>query len=163
MRASPHSYGGLSETGYVEGRNVAIEYRWADGKYDRLPALAADLVRYQVNVIAACVTSAPGLAAKAATSTIPVVFQTGGDPVQDGLVTSMNRPGGNITGVSRLAVTLAPKRLELLRELSPQATVIGLLLKPTNPSSALAPQQTAEAARAPGLRLHPFTVTTRRK
>src|SRR5262252_4026590 len=95
---------GLSETGYVDGRNVAIEYRWAEGKYDRLPALAADLVRH-LNVIAACVTSAPGLAAKAATSTIPIVFQTGGDPIKDGLVTSMNRPGGNVTGVSRLAVT----------------------------------------------------------
>jgi len=151
---------GLSETGYVEGRNVAIVYRWADGKYDQLPALAADLVRYQVNVIAACVTSAPGLAAKAATSTIPIVFQTGGDPVEDGLVTSMNRPGRNVTGVSRLAVTLAPKRLELLRELSPQATVIGLLVNPTNPRSELVVQQIEEAARALGLRLHVLKVTT---
>jgi len=150
---------GLSETGYVEGRNVAIEYRWAEGKYDRLPALAADLVRSQVTVIAACVTSAPGLAAKAATSTIPIVFQTGGDPVQDGLVASMNRPGSNVTGVSRLAVTIAPKRLELLRELSPKATVIGLLVNPTNPRSELVVQQIEEAARALGLRLHVLKVS----
>jgi putative ABC transport system substrate-binding protein len=148
---------GLSETGYVEGRNVAIEYRWADGKYDRLPALATDLVRSQVAVIAACVTSAPGLAAKAATSTIPIVFQTGGDPVQDGLVASMNRPGGNVTD---LAVTIAPKRLELMRELSPKATVIGLLVNPTNPRSELVVQQIEEAARAVGLRLHVLKVST---
>jgi putative tryptophan/tyrosine transport system substrate-binding protein len=128
---------GLNETGFVEGRNVAIEYRWADGQYDRLPALAADLVRRQVTVIAASGTSAPGLAAKAATSAIPIVFQTGGDPVQDGLVTSMNRPGGNVTGISRLSVTLEPKRLELLRQLAPKATVIGLLVNPTNPRSKL--------------------------
>jgi len=151
---------GLSESGYVEGRNVAIEYRWADGKYDRLPALATDLVRSQVAVIAACATSAPGLAAKAATSTIPIVFQTGGDPVQDGLVASMNRPGGNVTGVSRLAVTIAPKRLELMRELSPKATVIGLLVNPTNPRSELVVQQIEEAARALGLRLHVLKVST---
>jgi putative ABC transport system substrate-binding protein len=151
---------GLSETGYVEGRNVAIEYRWANGKYDRLPALATDLVRSQVAVIAACATSAPGLAAKAATSTIPIVFQTGGDPVQDGLVASMNRPGGNVTGVSRLAVTTAPKRLELMRELSPKATVIGLLVNPTNPRSELVVQQIEEAARALGLRLHVLKAST---
>ena len=151
---------GLNESGYIEGRNVAIEYRWADGKYDRLPALAADLVRSQVAVIAASGTSAPGLAAKAATSTIPIVFQTGGDPVQDGLVTAMNRPGGNVTGASRLAVTLAPKRLELLRELSPKATVIGLLVNPTNPRSGLVVQQVEEAARALGLRLHVLKAST---
>jgi putative tryptophan/tyrosine transport system substrate-binding protein len=151
---------GLSETGYVEGRNVVIEYRWADGQYDRLPALAADLVRHQVSVIAACTTSAPGLAAKAATSTIPIVFQTGGDPVQDGLVTSMNRPGGNVTGVSRLSVTLAPKRLELLRELAPRGTVIGLLVNPTNPRSELVVQQMEEPARALGLRLHVLKAST---
>ena len=151
---------GLSEIGYVEGRNVAIEQRWADGQYDRLPALVTDLVRYQVTVIAACSTSAPGLAAKAATSAIPIVFQTGGDPVQDGLVTSMNRPGRNVTGVSRLSVTLAPKRLELLRELSPRATVIGLLVNPTNPRSELVVQQMEEPARALGLRLHVLKAST---
>jgi putative ABC transport system substrate-binding protein len=151
---------GLGETGYVEGRNVAIAYRWAEGKYDRLPALAADLVRSQVTVIAACTTSAPGLAAKAATSTIPIVFQTGSDPVQDGLVASMNRPGRNVTGVTRLAVTIEPKRLELLHELSPKATVIGLLVNPTNPRSELVVQQIAEAARPLGLRLHILKAST---
>jgi putative ABC transport system substrate-binding protein len=144
---------GLNETGFVEGRNVAIEYRWADGLYDRLPALAANLIRHQVTIIAASGTSAPGLAAKAVTSAIPIVFQTGGDPVQDGLVTSMNRPGGNITGVSRLSVTLEPKRLELLRQLAPKATVIGLLVNPTNPRSELVVQRMEEAAGGLGLRL----------
>jgi putative ABC transport system substrate-binding protein len=144
---------GLNETGFVNGRNVAIEYRWAQGQYDRLPALAADLVRRQVTVIAACATSAPGLAAKAATSAIPIVFQTGGDPVQEGLVTSMNRPGANVTGVSRLSVSLEPKRLEFLRELSPKTTVIGLLVNPANPRSELVVRQIDEATLALGLRL----------
>jgi putative ABC transport system substrate-binding protein len=151
---------GLSETGFVESRNVAIEYRWADGQYDRLPALAADLVRYQVTVIAACGTSAPGLAAKAASSAIPIVFQTGGDPVQDGLVASMNRPSRNVTGVSRLSVTLEPKRLEFLRELSPKATVIGFLVNPTNPRSELVVRQVEESARALGLRLRVLKAST---
>jgi ABC-type uncharacterized transport system substrate-binding protein len=150
---------GLNETGFVEGRNVAIAYRWAHGQYDQLPALATDLVRRQVSAIAACATSAPGLAAKAATSAIPIVFQTGGDPVQDGLVSSMNKPGGNVTGVSRLSVTLEPKRLELLRELSPKATVIGLLVNPTNPRSELVIQQMEGPARALGLRLHVLKAT----
>jgi len=144
---------GLNETGFVEGRNVAIEYRWAEGQYDRLPELAADLVRHQVTVIAASGTSAPGLAAKAATSTIPIVFQTGGDSVHDGLVNSMNRPGGNVTGVSRLSVTLEPKRLEFLRQLAPNAAVVGLLVNPTNPRSELVVQQIEEAARVLGLKL----------
>src|SRR5262245_44205551 len=151
---------GLKETGFVDGRNVAIEYRWARGQYDRLPALAADLVRRQVTVIAACATSAPGLAAKAATFAIPIVFQTGGDPVQDGLVTSMNRPGRNVTGVSRLSVTLEPKRLELLNELSPKTTVIGLLVNPTNPRSELVTRQLEEPARALGLRLQVLKATS---
>jgi putative tryptophan/tyrosine transport system substrate-binding protein len=151
---------GLSETGYVEGRNVTIEYRWADGQYDRLPTLAADLVRRQVTVIAACGTSAPGLASKAATSAIPIVFQTGGDPVQDGLVASMNRPGRNVTGVSRMSVALEPKRLELLREFVPKASVIALLVNPTNPRSELVVHQLQEPAGALGIRLHVLKAIT---
>jgi putative ABC transport system substrate-binding protein len=151
---------GLSEFGFVEGRNVAIEYRWADDHYDRLPPLAADLVRNKVSVIAACATSAPGLAAKAATSAIPIVFQTGGDPVQDGLVARMNRPGGNVTGVSRLAVEIVPKRLDLLHKLAPKATMAGLLVNPTNPRSEFVVQQIEEATRALGLRLHVLKVST---
>jgi putative tryptophan/tyrosine transport system substrate-binding protein len=156
----PNFRQGLDETGFVEGRNVAIEYRWADGQYDRLSALAADLVRYPVAVIAACATSAPGLAAKTATSVIPIVFQTGADPVLDGLVTSMNRPGGNITGVTRLSVTLAPKRLELLHELAPRASAIGLLINPTNPRSRLVVQQMEQPARALGVSLHVLEAAT---
>jgi putative ABC transport system substrate-binding protein len=145
---------GLGEAGYTEGKNVAIEYRSAAGQYDRLPALAADLVRRQVAVIAAVGTSAPGLAAKTATSVIPVVFQTGGDPVQDGLVSRMNRPGGNVTGVSRLSVALEPKRLELLHEVVPKATVIGLLVNPLNPRTQIVVQQMWEPAHSLGLTLN---------
>jgi putative ABC transport system substrate-binding protein len=151
---------GLNDTDYVEGRNVAIEYRWAEGQYDLLPALATDLVRRQVNVIAACSTSAPGLAAKAATSTIPVVFQTGGDPVEDGLVVSMNRPGGNITGVSRLSVALGPKRLELLHELVPRATVIAFLVNPANQRSEFLIPQMEGPARTLGLNLRVLKAQT---
>jgi putative ABC transport system substrate-binding protein len=151
---------GLNETGFVEGHNVAIEYRWAEGQYDRLPALAADLVRHQVAVIAASGTSAPGLAAKAVTSATPIVFQTGGDPVQDGLVTSMNRPGGNVTGVTRLSLTLEPKRLEFLRQLAPKATVIGLLVNRTNLRSELVVHQMEEAASTLGLRLQVVKAAT---
>jgi putative ABC transport system substrate-binding protein len=138
--ASSHDYGpmiaafrkSLGETGYVEGRNVIIEYLWADDQYDRLPALAADLVRRQVSVIVAASTPA-ALAAKPATKTIPIVFAIGGDQVRTGLVDSLSRPGGNVTGAAHINVETAPKRLELLHELAPAAKVMGLLVNPTNP------------------------------
>jgi putative ABC transport system substrate-binding protein len=154
---------GLKEAGYIEGRNVAIEYRWAENRFDRLPALAADLVRRQVSVIAALASAAPGLAAKAATSVIPIVFQTGSDPVKDGLVVSLSRPGGNVTGVSRLAVTLGPKRLELLRELVPQARVIAILANPTNRIAELQQLEMQAPARSLGLKLIVLRASTERE
>jgi putative tryptophan/tyrosine transport system substrate-binding protein len=144
---------GLSDTGYVEGQNVAIEFRGAEGHYDRLPALAAELVGRKVDVIVSTGGSPTALAAKSATSTIPIVFRTGADPVELGLVASLARPGGNLTGVNLLADELLPKRLELLSELVPQAGVIALLVNPNNTNSERAMRDGQEAARAKEVRL----------
>jgi putative tryptophan/tyrosine transport system substrate-binding protein len=145
---------GLNETGYDEGRNVLIEYRWAEGHYDRLPALAAELVSRKVAVIVGSAGSVTALAAKAATSTIPIVFETGGDPVALGLVTSISRPGGNVTGVSMLSVDLDGKRIELLHELVPAATVFGVLSNAGNPLFETAARYARTAADTLGLQLH---------
>ena len=144
---------GLSETGYVEGRNVAIEYRFAENQRDRLPALAADLVARKVAVIAATGGANSILAAKAATTTIPIVFTFGADPAQAGFVTSLNRPGGNVTGVSWFSVMLGGKALGLLHEFFPQAAVIALLVNPKNPEAELPQRDTQEAARILGRQL----------
>ena len=152
---------GLNETGYVEGRNVTIEYRWADGQNDRLPALAADLVRRQVNVIAAPGSTPAALAAKAATATIPVIFQVGTDPVAAGLVASLARPAGNVTGVTNINTELVPKRLELLRELIPTANIIALLVNPTSPFITESISKDLQSAtRALGLQLHILNAST---
>jgi ABC-type uncharacterized transport system substrate-binding protein len=145
---------GLGETGFVEGQNIAIEFRWADGQYDRLPALAADLVRHRVAVIVATGGPASGQAAKAATTTIPIVFISGTDPVQEGLVASLNRPGGNATGVNVLLSAMEGKRLGLLREMVPNAAVIGVLLNPAMPTFGSQVDDVQAAARTVGQRLH---------
>jgi putative tryptophan/tyrosine transport system substrate-binding protein len=144
---------GLSETGYVEGQNVAIEYRWAEGRYDRLPALAADLVDSKVELIATSGGTSPALAAKSATLTIPIVFETGADPVERGLVASLARPGGNLTGFAILTAELMPKRLELLSEMIPQAKMIALLANPNNLAAERMMRDVQEAARAKGVQL----------
>jgi putative ABC transport system substrate-binding protein len=144
---------GLSETGYVEGRNVALEYRWAENQYHRLPELAADLVRRQVDVIVA-ITTVAAVAAKSATTTIPIVFEAGGDPVALKLVTSLNRPGGNLTGVSLLNVELGAKRLELLHEVVPAAKIAGLLINPGAPNAETLSKGVQAAAERLGIKLH---------
>jgi len=150
---------GLGETGHVAGQNVTIEYRWADGQFDRLPALAADLVGRRVAVLAAFAPPT-ALAAKSATTTTPIVVFVGGDPVKLGLVASFSRPGGNITGVGGLTIELVSKRLEILRELVPKADSIAFLVNPSNPTSATQIENMQEASRALGLRLHIYRATS---
>jgi putative tryptophan/tyrosine transport system substrate-binding protein len=155
-------YRGLGEVGYVERRNVAIEARWANGQYERLPAMAADLIQRQTTVIVALSTPA-ARAAKAATATIPVVFTTISDPVQMGLVASLNRPGGNVTGVTNLSAEVGPKLLELLREAVPTAKIIALLVNPTNPTAETLSKSLQTAARASGLQLHVLNASTEKE
>ena len=155
---------GLGEVGYVEGQNVSIEYRWAEGRVDRLPALAAELVRSQANVIVALGSTPAALVAKAATSTIPTVFYVGTDPVKIGLVASFSRPGGNMTGVTTLNVQIAGKRLELVHELLPKAAVIVALVNPANPVVAETSERDLLAAsRTLGLELHVLRASTERE
>ena len=155
---------GLHETGYVEGRNVAIEYRWAEGRNDRLAALAAELVRRQVAAIVAAGSTPAALVARAATTTILIVFYIGADPVKEGLVTSLSRPEGNVTGVVTLNVEVAAKRLELLHELVPTATIVALLVNPTNPTLAETITRDLEvAARTLGLQLHVLHASSERQ
>jgi len=150
---------GLSETGYIEDRNITIEYRWAEDHEDRLPGLAADLVRRNVTMIAAAGTPA-ALAAKAATAVIPIVFETAGDPVTLGLVASLNQPGRNVTGVTQLSSELVSKRLGLLHDLIPAAKIIGLLVNPKDPRVGTQSSDMQEAARALGLQIHILNAST---
>jgi putative ABC transport system substrate-binding protein len=150
---------GLSEAGFVEGRNVVIEYRWADGQVDQLPTLAADLVRHQVAVIVAGADTA-ALAAKAATATIPIVFGAGSDPVKQGLVASLNRPGANLTGVTNLNIELGPKRLQMLHDLASVKTRVAALINPTNPSVETITRDLQSTARDFGLELQILFAST---
>jgi putative ABC transport system substrate-binding protein len=152
---------GLRETGYIEGRNVLVDFRWAEGHYERLPTMAADLVRREVNVIAAMGTPAAP-PAKAATATIPIVFRIGVDPVELGLVASLNRPGGNLTGVVSLNVEIEPKRLELLREVVPKANLIALLVNSSSPNAETQSRDMQAAAHTLGLQLHVLGASTER-
>jgi putative tryptophan/tyrosine transport system substrate-binding protein len=152
----------LNEAGYFEGRNVAIEYRWAEGQYDRLPAMAAELARRQVAVIVASGGLTPTLAAKAATSTIPIVFSSVDDPVKAGLAISLNRPGRNATGMSLFTGVLAAKQLELLRELVPKAVAVAVLVNPDNPNTESHLHEMQEAARVLGLKLHVLSARSER-
>jgi putative tryptophan/tyrosine transport system substrate-binding protein len=145
---------GLAEAGYVEGRNVTVEYRWADGQYDRLPALAADLASRKVAVVVAPGGAPVALAAKSATTTIPIVFEMGGDPIILGVVDSLSRPGGNLTGVSSLSVEVSRKRLEFMHELLPGAAVLAIVVNPTSPTANSQLKNLQVAADTLGVRLH---------
>jgi putative ABC transport system substrate-binding protein len=155
--------GGLSELGYVEGQNLAIEFRWADGQYDQLRAMATDLVRRNVAVLVSTGGTAAVLAAKAATSTIPIVFTLGTDPVQLGIVASLNRPGGNVTGVNMFTAVVDTKRLGLLHDMVPMATSIAAVVNPNNPNAESQTKSIQEAARAVGWRAHVLRATTERE
>jgi len=154
---------GLNDTGFVEGRNVALDYRWADGQYDRLAALAADFVRRQVAVIVALAGETSALVAKKATASIPIVFTAGSDPVRSGLVPSLNRPGGNITGVSSFIFDLEPKRLGLMRELRPNAPTIAVLVNPNSPNAEMQVNDIQVAARSVGQQVDILNASTIRE
>jgi putative ABC transport system substrate-binding protein len=154
---------GLGQVGYFEGKNVTIEYRWAEGRYDRLPELANELVRRQVTVIAATGGEPSPLAAKAATKAIPIVFTLGGDPVETGLVASLNRPGGNLTGTTIMAVEMASKRLELARQLVPKASAIAMLINPKFPTASSELRELQDAARPFGLQTNVLNASTERE